>query len=223
MPPKTKNICKKILHNPFFIALMLTVLAMIIIVAVFKNSNYGGASNIFKSGFYMFIAFSLILFLNNMFLKKTIESTQIKTEVKEVFTGIDMSKEMSHDVIHIEPNLYEENYKIYEEKKIGGNNFKNVSDTVSDTDSVSNNISNNNVSNNNDDNISNNNVSNNNSDNISNNNGDNISNNNDDNISNNNDDNISNNNVSNNGDNSAPENIPTDVNSILDSIVKIET
>jgi ABC-type cobalt transport system substrate-binding protein len=139
MQPKAKHICKKILHNPFFIALLLTVLAMIIIVATFKNYNYGGASNIFKIGFYMFICFSIILLVNNMFLKKTMESTQIKTEVKEVFTGIDMSKEMSHDIIQIEPNLYEEKYStIYEQKNnkfitsIGGRDrYTNAENTES--------------------------------------------------------------------------------------------
>lgn len=202
MQPKAKNICKKILHNPFFIALMLTVLAMIIIVAVFKNSNYGGASNIFKSGFYMFIAFSLILLLNNIFLKRTMESTQIKTEVKEVFTGIDMSKEMSHDIIQIEPNLYEENYSIYKEKKIiGGDTFnignntynsneseKKHNDNVFDTENTNateNTTATENVSENT-----------------------------------NATENVSENTT-------APENVsetaPTDVNSILDSIVKIET
>jgi len=220
MPPKTKNICKKILHNPFFIALMLTVLAMIIIVAVFKNSNYGGASNIFKSGFYMFIAFSLILLLNNMFLKRTMESTQIKTEVKEVFTGIDMSKEMSHDIIQIEPNLYEENYETYKEKKNGGSiiysddNANNTNDNDindNDTNSNTNNDTNNNTNNN-----TNSNTNDNTNDNT------NINTNSNSNTNTNDTNNIA---VSEALPETIPETIliPNDVNSILDSIVKIET
>ena len=200
MQPKAKNICKKILHNPFFIALMLTVLAMIIIVAVFKNSNYGGASNIFKSGFYMFIAFSLILLLNNMFLKRTMESTQIKTEVKEVFTGIDMSKEMSHDIIQIEPNLYEENYGIYTEKKIiGGDTFSNESEKKYDQSKTNVFKSDTNAS---DTNASDTNAS----------------------ETNASDTNASDTNASETDTNvSVSDTAPTDVNSILDSIVKIET
>jgi uncharacterized membrane protein YgcG len=102
---KSKPILRKIFHNPFFIALVLTVLAMIIIFAIYRVQNYG-AANVFKCGFYMFLCFSIILFINSILVKKIITQSQVKTEVKEVFSGIDMSKEMSHDIIQIKPNLY---------------------------------------------------------------------------------------------------------------------
>jgi hypothetical protein len=107
MKKKTVNICKKILYNPLFVALLLTSLIIIIIVAIYKVQSFG-AGMIFKCGFYIFITISIIIFVHDFFIKKELGSTHINKEVKEVFSGIDISKELSHDVIKVEPVSYDE-------------------------------------------------------------------------------------------------------------------
>ena len=123
----SKNICKRIFTNPFFIALLLTVFAIIIVVAMYKVQNYGGGS-VVKCFFYMFICFSILLFVNNLLIKKSLNTDVIhaKKEVKDVFSGIDISKQMSHDVIQITPNIYneEESYADKYIKKIHHSNDK---------------------------------------------------------------------------------------------------
>jgi hypothetical protein len=104
---KSKLICNKLFSNPFFIALLLTVLVIIIIVAIFKVQKSGGNS-IVACFIYTYICFSIILYVHNIFIKKTVNTSNVKKEVKDVFNGIDMSKEVSHDVIQIQPNLYDD-------------------------------------------------------------------------------------------------------------------
>uniref|UniRef100_A0A6C0I0W7 Uncharacterized protein n=1 Tax=viral metagenome TaxID=1070528 RepID=A0A6C0I0W7_9ZZZZ len=100
------SICKRIVSNPIFVALLLTVLVIIIIVAIYKVQNFGGA-DLFKCGFYIFIVFLIIIFIHDFLLKKSMKVNHINKDVKEVFTGIDLSKEMSHDVIQVEPISYD--------------------------------------------------------------------------------------------------------------------
>lgn len=104
---KSKLICNKLFSNPFFIALLLTVLVIIIIVAIFKVQKYG-SNSIVACFIYTYICFSIILYVHNIFIKKTVNTSNVKKEVKDVFNGIDMSKEVSHDVIQIQPNLYDD-------------------------------------------------------------------------------------------------------------------
>ena len=104
---KSKLICNKLFSNPFFIALLLTVLVIIIIVAIFKVQK-SGSNSIVACFIYTYICFSIILYVHNIFIKKTVNTSNVKKEVKDVFNGIDMSKEVSHDVIQIQPNLYDD-------------------------------------------------------------------------------------------------------------------
>jgi len=104
---KSKLICNKLFSNPFFIALLLTVLVIIIMVAIFKVQK-NGSNAVVKCFIYTYICFSIILFVHTIFIKKTLNVSNVKKEVKDVFSGIDISKEVSHDVIQIQPNLYDD-------------------------------------------------------------------------------------------------------------------
>ena len=106
MAKKGLNICKKIFYNPLFVSLLLTSIIIIIIVAIYKIQTFG-AGMLFKCGFYIFIMLTIIIYVHDFLITRELKSNNINKEVKDVFSGIDLSKEISHDVIQVDPIIYE--------------------------------------------------------------------------------------------------------------------
>jgi hypothetical protein len=106
MAKKSLSICKKIFYNPLFVSLLLTTIIIIIIVAIYKVQSFG-AGMIFKCGFYVFIMLSVIIYVHDFLITRELKTNSVNKEVKDVFSGIDISKEISHDVIQVDPIIYE--------------------------------------------------------------------------------------------------------------------
>jgi hypothetical protein len=106
MSKKSLNICKRVFYNPLFVSLLLTAIIIIIIVAIYKVQNFG-TGMLFKCGFYVFIMIGIIIYVHDFLITRELKLNNVNKEVKDVFSGIDLSKEISHDVIQVDPIMYE--------------------------------------------------------------------------------------------------------------------
>jgi hypothetical protein len=106
MTKKSLNICKRVFYNPLFVSLLLTAIIIIIIVAIYKVQSFG-AGMLFKCGFYIFIMLGIIIYVHDFLITRELKLNNVNREVKDVFSGIDLSKEISHDVIQVDPIMYE--------------------------------------------------------------------------------------------------------------------
>jgi hypothetical protein len=85
---------------------LLTAIIIIIIVAIYKVQSFG-AGMLFKCGFYVFIMIGIIIYVHDFLITRELKLNNVNKEVKDVFSGIDLSKEISHDVIQVDPIMYE--------------------------------------------------------------------------------------------------------------------
>jgi len=106
MSKKSLNICKRVFYNPLFVSLLLTAIIIIIIVAIYKVQSFG-AGMLFKCGFYVFIMIGIIIYVHDFLITRELILNNVNKDVKDVFSGIDLSKEISHDVIQVDPIMYE--------------------------------------------------------------------------------------------------------------------
>lgn len=130
MPKKSLNICKRVFYNPLFVSLLLTVIIIIIIVAIYKVQSFG-AGMLFKCGFYVFIMLGIIIYVHDFLITRELKLNNVNKEVKDVFSGIDLSKEISHDVIQVDPIMYENDENAsYEKTHERFNKLLNSNDIV---------------------------------------------------------------------------------------------
>ena len=89
-----------IINNPFFTALLITVLVLIVIVSIYKVQEQGG-QKLFKCGFYIFILVVAVTFLHHYTIMQIAKNNFANNEVKSIFSGIKQSKESAYDIIPI--------------------------------------------------------------------------------------------------------------------------
>ena len=86
-------IVKRIIINPLFTAITITIILLVIIMFIFKDAEVDENTSLFKlsvrTSIYAFIFISGLLFLNNYHLKEEIISKTKSGAMEELFGGID--------------------------------------------------------------------------------------------------------------------------------------
>lgn len=94
----TSPIIGAVVANPFYTALLLTAISMIIIVSVYPSLKKNKTSEGLRAFIYMFVAVLVVLFIHYYSLKASMTDNYSQQGVREVFSSIQTSQMLQPSV-----------------------------------------------------------------------------------------------------------------------------
>jgi hypothetical protein len=99
------TVIKKIMENPIFTGLLITVLVMVVILGqYYELIKDEGSTKIAKSMIYVFLLITAVMFVHNYAFKNNIETSSHQAGVRDMFSSIQQTRDMSNpDFIPVMP------------------------------------------------------------------------------------------------------------------------